>query len=124
LVCGEIEEKFDLLAREEIEVSLMVPTLQRGWMQTDRMRLSTIRPLGLARAWSWLRPNTPLLVYPALEARAPALPEAHGEGSQARMHAQGEHLHQLREYRHAVNIYWCANTKHKPQKRFNSIGLR
>ena len=99
LVCNEAEEKFTLLAREHIEICLAIPTTRRGWMQTGRMRISTIRPLGLARAWSWLRPDTALLVYPALEAHAPSLPEAQGEGSQARMHSQGEHLHQLREYR-------------------------
>lgn len=114
LVCGDAEEKFDLLAREEIEISLSIPTIRRGWMQTGRMRLSTIRPLGLARAWSWIRPDTKLLVYPALEAQTPALPEDQGEGSQARMHAQGEHLHQLREYRHGdarKQIAWKASAR-------------
>lgn len=114
LVCGDSEEKFDLLAREQIEISLSITTLRRGWMQTGRMRISTIRPLGLARAWSWIRPDTHLLVYPALEAQAPALPEAQGEGSQARMHAQGEHLHQLREYRHGdakKQIAWKASAR-------------
>jgi len=114
LVCGESEEEFDLLAREEIEISLPIPTIRRGWMTAGRMRLSTIRPLGLARAWSWLRPDTQLLVYPALEAQVPALPEAQGEGSQARMHSQGEHLHQLREYRYGdarKQIAWKASAR-------------
>jgi uncharacterized protein (DUF58 family) len=114
LVCGDIEEKFDLLAREDIEISIAIPTQQRGWLQTGRMRISTIRPLGLARAWSWIRPDTQLLVYPALELNAPALPEAQGEGSQARMHSQGEHLHQLREYRHGdarKQIAWKASAR-------------
>jgi uncharacterized protein (DUF58 family) len=114
LVCGDSEEKFDLLAREQIEISLPISTTQRGWMQTGRMRLSTIRPLGLARAWSWIRPDTLLLVYPALEEKAPALPEAQGEGSQTRMHAHGDHLHQLREYRHGdakKQIAWKASAR-------------
>lgn len=114
LICGESEVKFDLLAREQIEISIALPTIQRGWMQIGRMRVSTIRPLGLARAWSWLRPDTQLLVYPALEAQAPSLPEAQGEGSQARMHAQGEHLHQLREYRQGdarKQIAWKASAR-------------
>ncbi|MEO8002668.1 MAG: DUF58 domain-containing protein, partial [Arenimonas sp.] len=114
LVCGESEEKFDLLAREQIEIALAIPTARRGWMQTGRMRISTLRPLGLARAWSWIRPDTHLLVYPALEAQAPALPESQGEGSQIRMHSQGEHLHQLREYRHGdakKQIAWKASAR-------------
>lgn len=114
LVCGDSEVNFDLLAREQIEVCISVPTIRRGWMQTGRMRLSTIRPLGLARAWSWIRPDTNLLVYPVLESSAPPLPEAQGDGSQARMHAQGEHLHQLREYRHGdarKQIAWKASAR-------------
>lgn len=114
LLCGDAEEKFDLMAREQIEASLSIGTTQRGWMQIGRMRLSTVRPLGLARAWSWLRPDTNLLVYPALETNAPPLPEAQGEGSQARMHSQGEHLHQLREYRHGdarKQIAWKASAR-------------
>jgi uncharacterized protein (DUF58 family) len=114
LACAESEQKFDLLARDEIEISLAIPATQRGWMQIGRMRLSTIRPLGLARAWSWLRPDTHLLIYPALEPHAPALPEAQGEGTQARMHVQGEHLHQLREYRHGdarKQIAWKASAR-------------
>jgi uncharacterized protein (DUF58 family) len=114
LVCGDCEEKFDLLAREQIEISISVPTIRRGWIQTGRMRVSTIRPLGLARAWSWIRPDTQLLVYPTLDAHVPALPEDQGEGSQARMHAQGEHLHQLREYRHGdarKQIAWKASAR-------------
>jgi len=114
LVCGESEEKFDLPAREQIEICLAIPTTRRGWMQAGRMRISTIRPLGLARAWCWLKPDTRLLVYPALEDQAPSLPEAQGEGSQARMHSQGEHLHQLREYRHGdarKQIAWKASAR-------------
>lgn len=114
LVCGDSEVKFDLLAREQIEISIEIPAIRRGWMQTGRMRVSTVRPLGLARAWSWIRPDTNLLVYPALESQAPSLPEAQGEGSQSRMHAQGEHLHQLREYRHGdarKQIAWKASAR-------------
>lgn len=114
LVCGDVEEKFDLLAREQIEICLAIPTIRRGWMQVGRMRVSTIRPLGLARAWSWLKPDTRFIVYPALEAQAPSLPEAQGEGSQTRMHSQGEHLHQLREYRHGdarKQIAWKASAR-------------
>jgi uncharacterized protein (DUF58 family) len=114
LMHGQIIEKFDLLAREEIEVNLSIATTQRGWLQTGRLRISTIRPLGLARAWTWLRPDTQLLIYPSLETHAPALPIAEGEGSQSRMHTQGDQLHQLREYRHGdakKQIAWKASAR-------------
>ena len=79
---------------------LPVATTRRGWYDPGRVRLSTIRPLGLARAWSWLRPDIRLLVYPALDAEAPPLPAALGDGDSARTRSQGEQPHHLREYRH------------------------
>ncbi|MEO5628606.1 MAG: DUF58 domain-containing protein, partial [Thermomonas sp.] len=52
LLCADARVYFDLPAAEEIEVAVDVPTVRRGWMYSGRLRLSTLRPLGLARAWS------------------------------------------------------------------------
>jgi uncharacterized protein (DUF58 family) len=90
---------FGIAAGEEPEVQLDIPTTQRGWLSPGRMRLSTLRPFGLARAWSWLRPDTRLLVYPTPEVNAPALPAALGDGDSPRSRAHGEQPHHLREYR-------------------------
>jgi len=90
---------FSLPANAEHEAVLEVPTHRRGWLDPGRLRLSTVRPLGLARAWSWLRPETRLLVYPALDPEAPPLPEALGDGDSPRTRAHGEQPHHLREYR-------------------------
>ncbi|MGH8029602.1 MAG: DUF58 domain-containing protein [Arenimonas sp.] len=90
---------FSLPANEEHEVVLEIPTHRRGWLDPGRLRLSTVRPLGLARAWSWMRPETRLLVYPALDPEAPPLPEALGDGDSPRTRAHGEQPHHLREYR-------------------------
>jgi uncharacterized protein (DUF58 family) len=90
---------FELPASEEHEAVLEIPTHRRGWLDPGRLRLSTVRPLGLARAWSWLRPDTRLLVYPALDPEAPPLPEALGDGDSPRARAHGEQPHHLREYR-------------------------
>ena len=90
---------FGLAAGEEPEVQLDIPTTHRGWLSPGRMRLSTLRPFGLARAWSWLRPDTRLLVYPTPEVNAPALPAALGDGDSPRSRAHGEQPHHLREYR-------------------------
>ena len=78
---------------------LEVPTETRGWLALDRIRISTTRPLGLARAWAWVWPDAPVLVYPAPEAHGPPLPQ--GLGAQARMrpHPAGEEPHHLRAYR-------------------------
>jgi uncharacterized protein (DUF58 family) len=90
---------FSLPANEEHEAVLEIPTHRRGWLDPGRLRLSTVRPLGLARAWSWMRPDTRLLVYPALDPEAPPLPEALGDGDSPRTRAHGEQPHHLREYR-------------------------
>jgi uncharacterized protein (DUF58 family) len=99
LLMGEARCQFDLDADTEVEVALDLITHRRGWLEMGRLRLSTLRPLGLARAWSWLRPDTRVLVYPTPEPTAPPLPEALGDGDSPRTRAQGEQPHHLREYR-------------------------
>jgi len=81
------------------QAQLSVPTQRRGWLDPGRLRLSTTRPLGLARAWAWAWPETPLLVYPAPESRAPPLPEGMGAASSARLNHAGDDVHHLRAYR-------------------------
>src|SRR3990167_6816701 len=114
LICGESRSDFELDANEEAEVVLDLPTQTRGWLEMSRLRLSTLRPLGLARAWSWLRPDSRLLVYPALELNAPPLPEALGDGDSPRTRAHGEQPHHLREYRSGDmprQIAWKASAR-------------
>lgn len=81
------------------EATLVVPTARRGWLDLDRLRVSTVRPLGLARAWSYVWPSMPLLVYPAPEPQGPPLPGGSGEQAQSRLHPAGDDMHQLRNYR-------------------------
>lgn len=94
------EEAFlDLAPGERGEAVLRLPTPRRGWLEPGRLRLSTIRPLGLARAWSWLLPRTRLLVYPSPETGHVPLPEQGGDSASRRTRPQGEQPHHLREYR-------------------------
>ena len=99
VLCQGVHVVFSLPANQEHEAVLEVPTHRRGWLDPGRLRLSTVRPLGLARAWSWMRPDVRLLVYPALDPEAPPLPEALGDGDSPRTRAHGEQPHHLREYR-------------------------
>ena len=78
---------------------LALPTLQRGWLELPRLRISTTRPLGLAVAWAYVWPDAPLLVYPAPEAHGPPLPHGIGDASVARLHPAGDDVHHLRAYR-------------------------
>ena len=81
------------------EAVLELPTLRRGWLALPRLRLSTLRPLGLVRAWSWCWPEAPVLVYPAPERDAPPLPPGSGQSARARLQPSGDDVHHLRAYR-------------------------
>jgi len=90
----------DLLHGEQVQAELWLPTEQRGWLPLPRIRLSTLQPLGLVRAWSWVWPATPVLVYPAPERNAPPLPDAGNPGNRTRPDRLGDDMQQLRPYRH------------------------
>ncbi|MCC2954560.1 DUF58 domain-containing protein [Massilia sp. IC2-477] len=64
----------DIAAHGSASVLLGVATTARGWLQLERVVLSTRFPLGLFRAWSYWRPATRALVYPRPEEGAPPLP--------------------------------------------------
>lgn len=91
-----------------------VPTERRGWLDIDRIQLATTRPLGLARAWSVLRPGDPWLVYPRPEPNGPPLPETEHDGEQRRPHFVGDDLHLLRNYQAGDplrSIAWKASAR-------------
>lgn len=93
---------------------LMIPTTTRGWMEPGRIEISTTRPLGLARAWSVLRPADPWLVYPSLESHGPPLPDLQHDGDQRRPHFAGDDLHLLRNYQAGDplrSIAWKASAR-------------
>ncbi len=78
---------------------LELQTVTRGWLDPGRIRIATTQPLGLALAWAWVWPDTPQLVYPAMESSGPLLPSGKGNGGQARLHPAGDDVHHLRSYR-------------------------
>ncbi len=81
------------------EAGLLLRTTRRGWLDLPRLQVWTTRPLGLARAWAYVWPESPVLVYPRPEASGPPLPAGRGEQVQARLHPSGDELHHLRSYR-------------------------
>lgn len=100
---------------------LSLATQRRGWLEPGRIRLSTTRPLGLARAWAYVWPDAPLLVYPAPEPHGPALPDGTGTTPRARLQASGDDVHHLRAYRRGDArraIAW------KPSARRNTLLVR
>jgi uncharacterized protein (DUF58 family) len=81
------------------EAELRIATYQRGWLDLPKLRVSTTRPLGLARAWSHVWPEAPLLVYPMPELQGPPLPVGGGDQAVTRLHPSGDDVHHLRAYR-------------------------
>jgi len=100
---------------------LSLPTQRRGWLEPGRIRISTTRPLGLARAWAYVWPDAPLLVYPSPEPHGPPLPDGTGTTPRARLQASGDDVHHLRAYRRGDArraIAW------KPSARRNALLVR
>ncbi len=97
------------------EATLTIPTLQRGWFALPRLRISTTRPLGLARAWAYVWPDAPLLIYPTPEPHGPPLPQGSGDNALARLHPAGDDVHHLRAYRRGDPrraIAWKPSARH------------
>lgn len=103
------------------EADLRVPTSLRGWLDLPRLRIWSIRPLGLARAWAYVWPQAPLLVYPRPESDGPPLPLGSGDRVQSRLHPSGDDVHHLRSYRRGDSrraIAW------KPSARRDTLLVR
>lgn len=96
------------------EACLALPTHRRGWLDPGRLRISTTRPLGLARAWAWVWADAPLLVYPPPEPAGPPLPTGAGADARTRPRADGEELHHLRDWRRGDSrraVAWKASAR-------------
>ena len=68
----------DIPAGEIVRINVPLLARYRGWLALPRVRLWSVYPLGLFRAWSYLQPEMRCLVYPApvaspLPARLPSL---------------------------------------------------
>lgn len=57
-------ESNNLVEQEKIQVQMLLPTTRRGVFRPDRLRITSVYPLGLIRAWSWLSLDMECLVYP------------------------------------------------------------
>jgi uncharacterized protein (DUF58 family) len=75
-------ETFTLSARSQTQITLYSIVHQRGWHKADTITLSSTYPLGLFRAWSPLRFNLKVLVYPkpaSIEIPFPETPSSQPE---------------------------------------------
>jgi len=108
----ELPQHADLPPERDACVMLDVPARQRGRQTLPRVVIETRYPLGLFRAWSYWRPLTQVLVWPALDPHAPPLPTEGGHApDQAASHQRrlGQELPEgLRDYRRGDPVRWIA----------------
>ncbi|QDE40168.1 DUF58 domain-containing protein [Luteibacter pinisoli] len=87
---------------------------RRGWLPLPRIRIHTRWPLGLFRAWSWIHPDSTVLVYPMPEAMGPSPFEPQGDADRGRPRV-GDEVASLRDYRPGDprrQIAWKLSARH------------
>lgn len=76
MLCANETTVCDLPARQITVAALPVRATRRGWLTLPRITLETRFPLGLTRAWSYVRPDMRVLVYPRPDDALLPLPQA------------------------------------------------
>jgi uncharacterized protein (DUF58 family) len=112
---GSAISAFALAAGESPSLTINLATNSRGWMRPGRMKLWTEQPFGLFTIWSWLNPQTSILVYPSIEEPAPPLPHGGGQHGERFSAGDGDEFSGLREYRSGDpqrRIAWKASARH------------
>ena len=84
-----LEVRMNIPASSTLVTSLHRYTEKRGWMQLDRLRVQSVYPLGILRAWAYFDGDAQCLVYPVPRGHLP-LPFAPTTASgQAEIHGTG-----------------------------------
>lgn len=116
---GQPAALVSLVDAEATTVKLFHDARQRGWLRPGRLSISTVYPLGLLRAWTWIDLDLVALVYPQpLAGPRPAGahdddPHAH-ERNAPQWHKGSEDFHGFRLYRSGDNlrhVMWRAYAK-------------
>lgn len=110
---GATNSCLSLAAGVPARVQLRLQTSRRGWMELPRIRVQSRWPFGFFRAWSWLAPAHPVLVYPRAEDAGPPPPPVPGDAARRRR-PDGDDWAGLREYRSGDprrHIAWKASAR-------------
>lgn len=102
-------------AQSRGELTLAIPTRQRGWLTLQRLRLRTRWPIGWFEAWSWFWPAHKALVWPAPAPLAPPLPQNGDSQAGLRPGDEGDEFHGLRDWREGDPLHriaWKASQRH------------
>ncbi|MCF5708477.1 DUF58 domain-containing protein [Pseudomonas syringae] len=108
----------DVSAQGLTEVELTLPAERRGWLRAPRLRVESVFPLGVFRAWTWLDLEQAALIYPRpLSGTLPLLngvqPHAEDDG-QATQGAGVDDYQGLRSYQPGDNrgrLHWKAYSR-------------
>ncbi|GAB6141498.1 DUF58 domain-containing protein [Methylosoma difficile] len=106
----------NLNARSHVDLLLTTPSQQRGWQTAGKIVVSSSYPFGFFRAWSPIRFEQKVLVYPKPAAFASAFPEtASSELGQGGISKNApEDFYGLKEYQAGdaiKHIHWKAFAK-------------
>lgn len=95
----------NLVADEKVLVSLLLPTKKRGQFKPGRLKLETVYPLGLCRAWTWIDLDMYCWVYPKpIECKKPTTNVSNkAEGSAVSVEGN-EDFDGLRGYRESDSL--------------------
>ncbi|WP_420598422.1 DUF58 domain-containing protein [Neptuniibacter sp.] len=95
------EEPFDsgLESGQETKLKLYARSNKRGRLKPGSLLVETRYPFGLLRAWSWLKPDVSVLVYPKpIKGRLPEFEGQEGESEQLGNDRTGDDFSGLDEY--------------------------
>ena len=102
----------ELAPGSDCTIEVDVATVRRGWLSLPRITVETRYPLGLFRAWAYWRPQSRILIWPALDPTAPPLPSqqaVQGLEQLPRPSAAGHDMPEgLRDYRRGDPLRWIA----------------
>ncbi len=108
---------FCLKKQQKKHLTLYCKTHKRGWLQLEKVTISSTFPLGFFRAWSPMRFVSKVLVYPKPSRVKQPFPEAEGQQNQAlkNTHKKGnDDFYGLKEYQPGdpvKHIHWKAYAK-------------
>jgi uncharacterized protein (DUF58 family) len=106
---------FHLNAHSKAHISLPEYTHTRGWHSIGTVTASSRYPLGLFRAWSPIRFNTKVLVYPKPVSQHVPFPETGvSQGLQGSFKKGGDEFYGLQDYQAGDpirQVYWKAYAK-------------
>jgi uncharacterized protein (DUF58 family) len=102
----------ELLPGSDCVVEVDVVTSARGWLTLPRITIDTRFPLGLFRAWAYWRPQTQVLIWPALDGSVTTLPVHADDAQQADRprpsRSSTDMPEGLRGYRRGDPLRWIA----------------